>query len=194
MEGRIDYLIELVEGLVERVDRLERLLLEVLGRRMKVVDGQLGRLRVLSVRDLSEDGLIVLEMFYEWARGRWRDWEVSYEEGRLEGYDRERGWVLLKKLTMQEFLDRALGLGYKRQGVLRVLGDLGILKYWERGRKRQYCIAVWITKPVRGARQVGGYYVLDFERMRVVAQELRELMAGRGGSEERQSEGERMGE
>ncbi len=182
MEGRVD---RLIKELVERVERLERI---VLGKRLR------GKKAEIGVRDLSERELELLGIFYEWARERWREWEVSYEEGRLEGYDRERGWILLKRRTMERFLDRVAGLGFKKVEALRLLADLRILRYWGRDNRRQYCIAVRMTKPLKGGRALSGYYVLIFERMRVVAQELRELIAGEESSEERQSEGERMEE
>ena len=174
MEDRVERLIGLVEGLVERVERLERLIVDrVIGRKLKGVDGKLGGARIW-VRDLSEDEVELMKEFFEWVKGNWGKWKEMYERGYMEGYDKERGLVILRKGTMEEFLGRVVDLGYKRQGVLGLLGDLGILRYWERGGKRQYCIAVRVTKPMKGRKN--GCYVLVYERVREVALELRELL------------------
>jgi len=178
MEDRIKMLESLVEVLVEEVRRMReelgemRLLLERLsGRKLRRVDGRVEGRR-LEIRDLSREELEVLNIFFEWLRGNWGRWKVSYEEGYMEGYDSKRGLVLLRRGTMMEFLDRVDELGYSKQGVLKLLGDLGILRYWDKEGKRQYCIAVRITKPMRSV--VSGYYVLGFERVREVGQELKE--------------------
>ena len=172
MEDRIEYLIELVEKLFEKVERLERLM--VSGRARVGVQGL--RERRLSAQELSDQELKLLKVFFEWARGRWSEWVSSYEEGKLEGYDSKRDLVILRKGTIVEFLDIASDLGYRKHEVLGLLADLGVLRFWERGGKRQYCIAIRVDKPVR--TRVHGYYVLDLKRMREVSEELRGLLSG----------------
>lgn len=192
MEDRIERLIGLIEGLVERVERLERLIVDrVIGRKLRGVDGKLGGARI-GARELSEDEVELMKEFFEWVKGNWGKWKEMYEQGYMEGYDRERGLVILRKGTMEEFLGRAVDLGFKRQGVLGLLADLGILRYWERGGKRQYCIAVRVTKPMKGRKN--GCYVLEYDRLREVAMELKELLGakeakGRGSEATEESEG-----
>jgi hypothetical protein len=172
MEDRVERLERLVEGLVEEVRELKELMrLAVRKGVLRVKSGN--GLEAGSIRGLSEGELEVVRAFLEWARGKWAEWKVSYEEGRIEGYDSKRGLVLLRKGTMNEFLDLVGDCGFSRQDVLRLLGDLGILRYWERGRVRQYCIAVRVDKPVR--TKVNGYYVVVFKRVQEVSEELRGL-------------------
>jgi hypothetical protein len=184
MEDRIKMLESLVGVLVEEVRRMReelgemRLLLERLsGRKLRRVDGRIEGRR-LEIGDLSSEELEVLKIFFDWLRGNWERWKASYEEGYMEGYDSKRGLVLLRRGTMREFLDRVVELGYSKQGVLKLLGDLGILRYWDKEGKRQYCIAVRITKPMRSV--ASGYYVLGFERVREVGQGLRSYLEVRG--------------
>jgi hypothetical protein len=167
MEDRIERLERLVEELVEEVRELKELLR--LAVRQGVLKVRGGDLRV-GVRDLSEGEVMVLREFLEWARGKWHEWKVGYEEGKIEGYDSRRGLVLLRRGTMNEFLDLVRELGYSKERVFEVLGGLGILRYWESGGKRQYCIAVRVDKPARSV--VSGYYVLVFKRVQEVSQEL----------------------
>jgi hypothetical protein len=174
MEGRIERLERLVEGLIEEVRELKELV------RLAVRRGVLrvkGGGEVVGVKGLSEGELGVLREFLEWARGRWREWERGYEEGRMEGYDGRRGWILLRRGTMNEFLDLVGERRFSRQDVLRLLGDLGVLRYWERGGVRQYAISVRVDRPMR--TKVSGYYVLVFKRMQEVSQELR-MLDGKG--------------
>jgi hypothetical protein len=134
-----------------------------------------------GVSGLSEEEVRVLEGLLEWVRGRWREWVKSYDEGRLEGYDRKRDLLLLKKRTFEEFLRSVSGVGLSVREILKLLGDLGILKFWDKGRgQRQYCIAIRVDKPVRGAL-LKGYYVLVVERMKEVAFKLKDSGSA-GGS------------
>jgi hypothetical protein len=172
MEDRVERLERLVEELVEEV-RVMRLNLErLLRRRMRKKVGKLGEAS-LGVWELSEDEREIVRAFLEWARGKWYEWKVGYEEGKIEGYDSRRGLVLLRRGTMNEFLDLVRELGYGKERVFEVLGSLGILRYWESGGRRQYCIAVRVDKPARAV--VSGYYVLVLKKMQEVSQELRVL-------------------
>ncbi|MCR6624635.1 MAG: hypothetical protein NDF58_08695 [archaeon YNP-LCB-024-027] len=174
LEQLVEDLVRVVKDLSERVEECNELLRVAV--RQGVLKVRRGGGKKLKVGDLSGRELELLERFFEWARVKWVEWERGYEEGFMEGYDRERGWILLRKGTMNEFLDRVSDLSSSRQELLGLLGDLGVLRYWEgRGGKRQYCIAVRITKPVRGERMTSGYYVLEFDRLREVSQELRRL-------------------
>jgi hypothetical protein len=179
MEDRVERLERLVEELVEEVRGMRLVLERLLRRRMRGKVGKLGEAR-LGVWDLSEDEREIVRAFLEWARGKWYEWKVGYEEGKIEGYDSRRGLVLLRKGTMNEFLDLVRELGYGKERVFEVLGGLGILRYWESGGRRQYCIAVRVDKPARSV--VSGYYVLVFKRMQEVSQELR-MLDGKGGIE-----------
>jgi hypothetical protein len=179
MEERLERLERLVERLVDEVRRCNELLELAVRRGVLRVEGGKKRVEVLRVKDLGEGELRVLEEFFEWAEGKKYEWVMSYEEGRMEGYDRRRGWLILRRGVMNEFLDLVSDLGYSRQGVLGLLGDLGILRYWEKKSGRQYCIAVRVDKPSRCL--VKGRYVLVVDRMREVREELRGLRGVRGG-------------
>jgi len=184
MESKIERLVEglvgLVDSLVVEVREMRReledmrLILErLLGRKLKRVEGKVGEVR-LEVGDLSREELELLKVFWQWVLERKKEWSVSYDNGEMEGFDKKRGLILLKRGTMQEFLDRAFDLGYSKQGVLKLLGDLGILRYWEREGKRQYCIAVRITKPNRS--MVSGYYVMIEKRLSEVLFQLKSIL------------------
>jgi hypothetical protein len=184
MEDRVERLERLVEELVEEVRGMRLVLERLLRRRVrgkgKVEKG--GSLSSLSVWDLSEEERELVRVFLDWARGKWSEWKISYEEGKMEGYDGRRGLVLLRKGTMNEFLDLMNEQGVMKQDVLRLLSDLKILKYWESGGRRQYCIGVRVDKPTKGI--VSGFYVLVFKRMQEVSQELQGLSEGDSGRSE----------
>jgi hypothetical protein len=142
-----------------------------------VVDGRGRRIGVSALSELSEEEVRVVESLLEWVRGRWGEWVRSYNEGRLEGYDSKRDLLLLKKKTFEEFLYSVSGLGLSSRDVLKLLGDLGVLKFWDKGRgQRQYCIAIRVDKPTRSLLK--SYYVLVVEAMKKIAHELKELNEG----------------
>jgi hypothetical protein len=185
MEDRLERLEVLVEVLIEEVRGLRSLLegfLEKKGRKAR----QAVSVERLEVKDLSKDELELLEAFLKWMKSRWKWWKVSYDLGEREGYDSKRGLVFLHKRTMKEFFQLISELGYGKPEALRLLGGLKILKYWERDGKRQYCIAVRLTKPVRSV--ASGYYVVDYERMKEVALELKEVLGIEGKASERREE------
>ncbi len=169
VERLVEELVEQVQGLVEEVREM-RLVLEKLLRRRVRGKGKVEKGGSLSVWDLSEEERELVRVFLDWARSKWSELEKSYEEGKIEGYDSRRGLVLLRKGTMREFFD-LVKESFRVQDVLQLLGNLRILKYWESGGRRQYCIGVRVDKPLKA--RISGYYVLDVMKMREVGQELR---------------------
>lgn len=166
---RLERLEGLVEDLVREVQCLRDVLERLFNRKLRLEGG-----KVLSLRELGEDELWVVKEFLDWMRENWRDWVRMYEDGYTEGVDNMSGRVCLKKGTIEEFLERVCERGYMRRDVLRVLGDVGLLRYRDIGKgQRQYCIAVRIRKPLRA---VVSRYVVDVERAKEVSQELKSLL------------------
>jgi hypothetical protein len=178
MEGRLERLERLVEslvkefsGLAEEVKELKNVLERLLCRRLRVEEVEEGRVLLLS--ELSKDELGVVKEFLDWMRENWKEWVKMYEEGYMEGFDSRAGRLCLRRDTVEKFLERAYEKGYVRRDVLRVLGDVGLLRYRVVGRgRRQYCIAVRISKPVR---TVVSRYIVDIERAKEISEELRRM-------------------
>jgi hypothetical protein len=188
----------LVELLQWQSKELRELVEEVRGLREAIERLMSRRLRVERVGDehlfahqLSEDEVRLVEMFMDWMRGNWYKWVEMYEGGQLEGVDKDRGVVYLRRGTLLEFLERVSGLGYVRGEVLRLLGDLGVLRFKvkESGR-RQYCIPVRMRVVGEGPdgrvverTTVGSRYVVEVNRLSEVSRELREMRRVKYGEE-----------
>lgn len=171
----LERLSRLVEGLMEEVREMRVVLERLLRRRMR--GNKSGRV-VLGVGELSRDELQVIVEFVKWMERKMGEWGNEYRMEDVEGFDRDRGLVILRKETMYEFLDMITPQYEYSRGIFGILGDIGVLKFWQSGGKRQYCIAVRVNKPVRGV--VSGRYVVMYEKLKEVAEEVRRRLGDEG--------------
>jgi hypothetical protein len=163
----------MVEELVIEVRDMRLILERLLNRKLKG-SGKVGK--VLGVEDLSRDEVWVLGEFIKWLDRKVEEWGGGYKVERVEGFDEGRGIVILSKETMYEFLDSlAVKFGYKRHSVLGLLADVGLLKFWQTGGKRQFCIAVRVDKPMRGGI-VSGRFVIVYDRFKELKERVGEMM------------------
>ena len=163
----------LVEELVIEVRDMRLILERLLNRKLKGV-GKVGK--VLGVEDLSRDEVWVLGEFIKWLDRKMEEWGGGYKVESVEGFDEGKGVVILSKETMYEFLDSlAVKFGYKRHSVLGLLADVGLLKFWQTGGKRQFCIAVRVDKPMRGGI-VSGRFVIVYDRFKELKERVVEML------------------
>jgi len=169
---RLERLERMVEELVVDVRDMRLILERLLNRKMK----RSGKGNVvLGVEDLSKDEVEILAEFFKWLKGKLDEWGGEYNVRNTEGHDKDRGLVILRRETMYEFLDSmAIKFGYNRHSVLGLLADVGVLKYWQTGKKRQYCIAIRIDKPAKAV--VSGRFVLVFDRVKELEEEVAEVI------------------
>jgi hypothetical protein len=184
----LERVVELIQG---QSKELRELVEEVRGLREAIERLMSRRLRVervsdeyLSVYQLSEDEVRLVEMFIEWMRENWYKWKEMYEGGKLEGVDKDKGMVYLRRGTLWEFLEKVSDLGYVKSEVLRLLGNLGVLRFKvKEGGRRQYCIPVRMRLVGVGPdgkevvqTPVGSRYVVNVNRLSEVSQELRSVL------------------
>ena len=173
LSKELERLGRMVEELVIEVRDMRLILERLLNRKLKG-SGKVGK--VLGVEDLSRDEVWVLGEFIKWLDRKMEEWGGGYKVERVEGFDEGRGIVILSKETMYEFLDSlAVKFGYKRHSVLGLLADVGLLKFWQTGGKRQFCIAVRVDKPMRGGI-VSGRFVIVYDRFKELKERVGEMM------------------
>jgi len=202
----LERLVELIQGqgkelreLAEEVRGLREAVERLLSRRFRVERLREGEW--LSVHQLGEEEVKVVELFLGWMRENWFKWLEMYKSGKLEGVDRDRGLVYLSRKVILEFLDRVSDLGYLRSEVLRLLGDLGVLRFKVKdGGKRQYCLPVRMRLVGVGEdgrvierSVVGSRYVVEVERLSEVSRELRERKEAEGSGQVVEGSGQGVG-
>lgn len=135
-----DEVMEELRLLREAVERLREAVEREMGKRVKGIKQVV--FKVKDYEELSEGEREVVRIFVEWLAGKERELAVKYLEGEAEGLDLRVNRAYLRRLTLEEFLDKVCIDG-GQLSVLRLLGEVGLLKYRvdERGR-RQYCIPV----------------------------------------------------
>jgi len=158
----------------DAVERLKEAVEREVKRRVKGVEHVVFKVR--GYEELSEVEREVVRLFIDWLAKQ--EWELArlYEERNPEGLDRKSNRVYLTRLKLEEFLNRVCLEG-GQLSVLRLLGDVGLLKYRvdERGR-RQYCIPVRMVwrrtevdalgrKYTRRDYKVTSRYVVDWGRV-----------------------------
>jgi len=173
LSKELERLSRLVEELVIEVRDMRLILERLLNRKLKGV-GKVGK--VLGVEDLSRDEVWVLGEFIKWLDRKMEEWGGGYKVESVEGFDEGKGVVILSKETMYEFLDSlAVKFGYKRHSVLGLLADVGLLKFWQTGGKRQFCIAIRVDKPMKGGI-VSGRFVIVYDRFKELKERVVEML------------------
>jgi hypothetical protein len=140
LRNGLDGVMDELRLLREAVDRLREVNESGGKRRVRGISGAVGKVR--DYDGLSEGEREVVRLFVEWLVGKERELSLRYLEGDTEGVDYRTNRVYLRGITLDEFLYRVI-VGEARQVVLKLLGEVGLLKYRvdERGRY-QYCISV----------------------------------------------------
>ena len=188
LRSGLDGVVDEIRELREAVERL-REVIEREGRR-RVKGFSDGVVKVRGYEELSEGERVVVCSFIKWLVGKERELVLRYLEGDPEGIDLRANRVYLRGVTLDEFLYQVSG-GVGKGEVLRLLGDVGLLRYKvnERGR-RQYCISVRMVlfRKERGfdgkvytrkESRVGSRYVVDWGRVLELYEKVRQ---GRGAS------------
>jgi len=182
----------------DAVERLKEAVEREVRRRVKGVEHVVFKVR--GYEELSEVEREVVRLFIEWLAEKERELALQYIEGNPEGLDRSINRVYLTRLTLEEFLNRVCLEG-GQLSVLRLLGDVGLLKYRvdERGR-RQYCIPVRMVwrrtevdalgrKYTRRDYKVTSRYVVEWGKV-VEIYELIRKERDKGGVKEQEQEQE----
>ena len=180
----------------DAVERLKEAVEREVRRRVKGVEHVVFKVR--GYEELSEVEREVVRLFIEWLAEKERELALQYIEGNPEGLDRSINRVYLTRLTLEEFLNRVCLEG-GQLSVLRLLGDVGLLKYRvdERGR-RQYCIPVRMVwrrtevdalgrKYTRRDYKVTSRYVVEWGKV-VEIYELIRKERDKGGVKEQEQE------
>jgi len=180
MEGLMKLLERVLDELQEVKDELKnvREILMRVERRWEVERS--GGVGELSLRDLTEGEVRVAGVFLRWMKENEEAWEQAFKATGEEGYDRVVGLCYVRKGRMEDFINRLVGKGYLRKDILRVLGDLGLLRYRVKaGGTRQYCIRV--SWKHNGMRKEGSRYVVNWGRVEELYKELWGLIQERRG-------------